>query len=81
VSAVCLCKDQPENCQCTRRTAEMEASERRNRIHHGMKQAAMIQAGLMQRTADIPPGACVLCGAFPDGSLVEGEEPAGLGNL
>lgn len=51
---------------------------RRDRINAGMVAAERMAA---VGKGAIPPGACVLCGAFPEGSLVTESTVAGLGNL
>ena len=62
---------------------EIIRRNRRNRFREiGEGFAAMgrtLKAGPHVPTA-IPPGACVLCGAFPAGSLVRESDVAGQGN-
>lgn len=52
-------------------------SARRQTINRATRFGLLVES----RRAGIPPGACVLCGQFPDGSLVSDSNVAGLGNL
>ncbi len=57
----------------------IEAMGRAFRAHPMVREQADRLADMTDNR--IPPGACVLCGAFPEGSLVTEPDVAGLGNL
>lgn len=65
MSGLCLCRDQPVECVCIRRT------ERAPARHAAVEPESFV----------IQPGALVLQGEFPSGSLVPEPQVAGLGNL
>jgi hypothetical protein len=51
MNALCLCRDQPQQCVCTQRTA----AERRDRINAGMAFAAQVLVAQARRQVPAAP--------------------------
>lgn len=85
--ALRLVPGRPEHDAILRRERQnrgMVVGEAFAAIGKGLREAARgyaLGATYVPELHAIPPGACVLCGSFPDGPLTDEPTVAGLGNL